>query len=786
MEILAKTDPPIPLRDHLVQVQRAALGQLTPARLAAFERMGVGHYQAEELVGAAAWLHDFGKATVEWQEAVLKGCDPPQHALSSFLAALWALGSNDVRETPPEFLAVALAVLAHHGQLSKRSFVRERYRHKHIGICRDEWHSLADHLPAAKVRCDLPPRVEAEQVCSQVERAKERCPDLARNGMFRGVYALLLTILVAADHAVSAGSEVSSTGVRWPRVPGEATTFQVTVGSKPGDALCAVAACGSGKTAAALMRAARYAEQHAVDRVVICLPTRFTSNSLLRDMIDPGKYAYPKADVGLVHSEALYVLQHFFGARDQEDEERDSAGAAEEAYARAVRYEYSVTVSTVDHLLMSLYHGHRFSDRAFGNLLAALVVFDEIQAYDTTTLNAIREGMHLLQRYRVPTLVMSATVPSSLRAFFGFRSDATVMEGANPFRPFRVVPVQEPLTLGKGLSVEASSTAKELLRGSSGLKLAVYVNQIERAKALARAARQELAGTKVFCYHSELAACDRADMEDEIVSTFRRDEPVVLIATQAAELSLDISSERIITELAPADVLIQRSGRLNRRGESSILQHARRRLPRGFIFQFLIAPLDLDAEGDRFPGNALPYTDLDVLKRTWEAAPWGEEFDFAKGAQWCERALVEPPDEIRIGIESASVEDSVFGNLPEERFEGEDGTGRIPIRNKDETLYHVIPEVYLTRVHGEPIENVARCQVPLRRSKFFQLRNLGLVEQRTVPVQISSSFSRSTRQDNVPIWVVRSNVPYDAHGVGFDFKFGALELPAQDTEDWLL
>ena len=44
--------------------------------------------------------------------------------------------------------------------------------------------------------------------------------------------------------------------------------------------------------------------------------------------------------------------------------------------------------------------------------------------------------------------------------------------------------------------------------------------------------------------------------------------PIVLVATQAVEVSLDIDLDTIYTEPAPLEALVQRFGRINRRGET--------------------------------------------------------------------------------------------------------------------------------------------------------------------------------------------------------------------------
>ena len=767
--ILAKSDPPQSLSDHLTQVRSRAMDTLTPARRAAFARLGVSSIRAEELVSGAAWLHDWGKATEEWQGDINAGKKRlPQHSLTSFLACRWALNQKH-DAMPHDLMAMSLAVLAHHGQMHKGSYDANSdiFRRAQVSPILDVWRELARDLPFVSSPSGLKTPFDAARVCTMVSDVKNCLPDIARKEPFRGLFCLLLSSLVQADHAASGNYEIVNQTFIGPQVSRDWTPFQTEVENHAADVLCAMAGCGAGKTAGALLRAAHLANAHNVERVVLCLPTRFTSNSLLRDMSNVDKYAYPKDMIGLVHSEALLVLR-----QQKEEDETDFPGTPEEIASRAVRYEHPITISTVDHLLMSLYHGYKYADRAFGNLLTSLVVFDEIHAYDATTLSAIRDGVRVLEAHGVPVLLMSATLPQSRRRFLGARDETTIIENANIFKPFVTRPMTEPLTSGRGAQTKVSDSARQLLRDSRNLKLAIYVNQVERAKALAKATREEWPpNSRVYCYHSELAPQDRIALEREIIEAFTQDEPICLVATQAAELSLDISSERMISELASADVVVQRAGRLNRRGLFSQLEEAKGRLPQGFSFELFLAPLwNEDANEKEQKGSALPYDDLRVLERTWSNAPWNEIFTFERGLEWCEISLPDEPTYGDGGLREAAVQDSAFGKKPQENFSGDNRDG-VTIRDIDEDTRAVIPEdlylKYFQTDEPKTSQELAQFRVPLRRRKFHVL------EKMIVPQMVKIVVGKGTKRQETfdyTIYILKNIVPYDAKKGGFDFS----------------
>jgi len=79
-------------------------------------------------------------------------------------------------------------------------------------------------------------------------------------------------------------------------------------------------------------------------------------------------------------------------------------------------------------------------------------------------------------------------------------------------------------------------------------------------------------------HHSRFAPDDRRALDRALEAAFGKDAPaeggIVAVATQTAEQSLDIDADLLLTDLCPADVLIQRLGRLHRHGD--------RRRPAGF------------------------------------------------------------------------------------------------------------------------------------------------------------------------------------------------------------
>jgi CRISPR-associated endonuclease/helicase Cas3 len=129
--------------------------------------------------------------------------------------------------------------------------------------------------------------------------------------------------------------------------------------------------------------------------------------------------------------------------------------------------------------------------------------------------------------------------------------------------------------------------------------------------------------------HSRFKRSDRVDREILLKTKFNGDEsvqfgdglkPCLVVSTQVVEVSLDISFDRMITQCAPLDGMIQRFGRVNRKRSESTIGNYK--------------PIHVIEPS----GNVLPYK-LDILKNSYEQLP--SNFELLK-----ERTLQEKIDNV--------------------------------------------------------------------------------------------------------------------------------------------
>ncbi len=101
----------------------------------------------------------------------------------------------------------------------------------------------------------------------------------------------------------------------------------------------------------------------------------------------------------------------------------------------------------------------------------------------------------------------------------------------------------------------------------------VIVNRVDRAQGLFRLLREQRPDRRDLLVHARFRAAERAAQAQRLREEAGTDR--IVVATQAIEAGVDISSKVLVTELAPWSSLVQRFGRCNRYGEHNATGGAR-------------------------------------------------------------------------------------------------------------------------------------------------------------------------------------------------------------------
>ena len=277
-------------------------------------------------------------------------------------------------------------------------------------------------------------------------------------------------------------------------------------------------------------------------------------------------------------------------------------------------------VGTVDQILLAALQTKHVFVRLFG-LADKTIIIDEVHAYDAYMSTILCRLLEWLGALGSPVIILSATLPKHRRTELvkaylkGLGRDIGDEETLMPTGDDDVYPrisYARASEAGKAFNVRRLETAEENTRSItlkftdeetfvSDLKqklavggcAAIICNTVKRAQEIYDLLKRDdyFAGEandglpKLDLLHSRFRLKDRRDREKRLMLRFgkkcttvpftadngekadlpvKRPDMAVLVSTQIIEQSLDIDFDVMISELAPADLLFQRAGRLQR------------------------------------------------------------------------------------------------------------------------------------------------------------------------------------------------------------------------------
>lgn len=120
----------------------------------------------------------------------------------------------------------------------------------------------------------------------------------------------------------------------------------------------------------------------------------------------------------------------------------------------------------------------------------------------------------------------------------------------------------------KKRSVQIEKRESQLTEGDveCGRRTLVVANTVGKARRLYKGIKDRCKGKSVFLLHSLMTRGERDAAMEKIAELDKNNEEYVVVGTQAVEVGLDLSFDVVHTEVAPVDSLIQRIGRVGRRG----------------------------------------------------------------------------------------------------------------------------------------------------------------------------------------------------------------------------
>jgi CRISPR-associated endonuclease/helicase Cas3 len=406
---------------------------------------------------------------------------------------------------------------------------------------------------------------------------------------------------------------------------------------------------GSGKTEAALFRFARLFAAGAVDGLYFALPTRVAATAL---------YARVAAAVCRIWPDALTrpaVVLAVPGQENLPDQGLEAPAGGHDAWEGGTNNRETVwagsrpkkflagtiAVGTIDQALLGIIKA-KHAHLRLACLTRHLLVVDEVHASDRYMESLLAGLLRFQRRVGGHALLLSATLgararekllgrsgPSSFAAAISapYPSVSTDTKTEVIGQSWEGVAKEVALAASPAISEPTEVAALAVEAARKGAKVLVVRNLRRDAIAVFEALIAIASKALVFSchgvptlHHGRFAREDRPRLDaalEAAIGKVRAPGGLVVVGTQTLEQSLDICADYLISDIAPADVLLQRLGRLHRHARSD--RPAEYRRPRATI----LVPPDIAAligrpmhglgANDRF---AMPYPDLIAIEAT--------------------------------------------------------------------------------------------------------------------------------------------------------------------------
>ncbi|MBD2019223.1 CRISPR-associated helicase Cas3' [Leptolyngbya sp. FACHB-36] len=541
-----------------------------------------GLYQHRKTLRAtarlAAFLHDLGKANDHFQAVVRKLKNPMKHpqlmrheALSVLLA--WEL--RDWLATGEGDFKIAIAAAGgHHLKLGgeggrqtdeigeiRESGVDTWTRGDRLLLYTNHQHFtglLRYGQKACELASEIPQGLPTVWTIADIKQRRQTIlSELAQWEPDPVLTAVVKALLVAGDTSGSAlpANDVAirpwiQTQIHYTltepelqhvvdeRLKGDLLRpFQEQLGNATSRVTLARAGCGTGKTLGAYNWAKRYAVGR---KLFFCYPTTGTSTEGFLD------YAHDKVDSTLLHTRAAVDLEHLDLHSTGDDDDLETKLESFKAWST------KVSVCTVDTVL-GLLQCNRRPMYCFPAIAQAAFVFDEVHCYDDKLFGAL---LRFLEVVKAPVLLMSASfLPWQVQAI-----ESAVGEAVEIIQGPEELETQPRYRFHLADAPDWERVKAEFKQGG---KILWVCNQVNTAISVYHEARQH--DLQPLLYHSRYKYGDRVNHHREVVDRFKAEGAVMAIATQVAEMSLDLSATLLVSQIADPAGLTQRLGRLNRR-----------------------------------------------------------------------------------------------------------------------------------------------------------------------------------------------------------------------------
>ena len=306
---------------------------------------------------------------------------------------------------------------------------------------------------------------------------------------------------------------------------------------------------GSGKTEASLLWSDKNQNSNKSKRVFYLLPYTASINAMYQRL---QKDFENKELVGLLHGKASYFL--YKGLTEDIEDYNIKKNKIREIKGLSKKIYRPYKILTPFQILKAFF-GSKGFEMQLSEMANGLFILDEIHAYDAHTTSLILEILKILKNnYNARMLIMSATLPTFIKKLFknSLGISTEIKMNKEELRKF----TRHEVNVIQGNILQNLDDIKVKL--DEGKRVLVVCNTVLRAQEVFEELSEDIENSALL--HGRFMLQDREEIEKSL------DKLDLLVGTQAIEVSLDINYDVLYSEPAPIDALIQRFGRVNRKG----------------------------------------------------------------------------------------------------------------------------------------------------------------------------------------------------------------------------
>ncbi|RQP11210.1 MAG: CRISPR-associated helicase Cas3' [Chryseobacterium sp.] len=319
---------------------------------------------------------------------------------------------------------------------------------------------------------------------------------------------------------------------------------------------------GSGKTESAMLWLQKQISESGQGRAFYILPFTASINAMY-ERLSSDQNDLGASKVGMIHGKLQDYLYDYFDDLQYADAKKE---AIKEIHDKFRILAMPLKVITPFQLIKHLF-GLKGFEQGILEWSGGYFIFDEIHAYSPDVFAQIKVFLeYVTHHFHGKVFIMTATMPTFLRkeleeSVGGFTAISADQGLYNAFNRHRVLLKDRLLSDNLGIIKDDLNAGKKVL---------VVCNTVRQSQMVYDQLKQN--ASRSVLLHGAFTGEDRTRHE-RILKEGEKDSenPIqLLVGTQAIEVSLDIDYDIIYTEPAPIDALIQRFGRVNRKREKGI------------------------------------------------------------------------------------------------------------------------------------------------------------------------------------------------------------------------